>query len=565
MKIKELQNELLNLLFFKSISLEWLCDSFIIDKHSKEYIFWTFFKKLWKKFSKNNLELEKKFFEQIYFWIVNVNLKIRSIIYSWKVTKIDSLLYILFWWKHSLYWEILKYWFKQYSNSLFSFQSFRKLKVVESNENEKFNELAQEWIIFLYLFTNFLIRNNIKDEEIDYLISKYKYIFLYYYSLCKFFINKYNLLFNKDKTCWFLERNYTVICNFFNYWNNYFEILELYIQKNWKIYWSEINFFQNKFEILFKKVNKIKTHTDCNLYIFNNQDRLKKIKELWLRKWALSLFWLSRVSSSYWWFWSHFQAESYSSIHLNNYNNFIDLITNEIQNWNIKIYKDFLLSTDIWNSLISFKYSQNIIRNFKNTNHINDVQNISRSFENYLWTLLTKINDLDIDWLYKKNVIFSNITYNEQKTFWIYQITNKDLDWFKDWSTLKTFYYFYSTRWDINKIIEIFIKNYFNFVNHQLFIKQWYLILNDQSDWIKKRIVEYLVNSTIPYQDFKEQIIQFELSFYNAQQFFIKDTKWLMFSEKEISHINELLSFMKNDIEDRYQEIYKMFLEKRFK
>ena len=46
MNVKELQNELLNLLFFKSLIPEKTWDHLIFDKKRKEYLIWKQFKKV---------------------------------------------------------------------------------------------------------------------------------------------------------------------------------------------------------------------------------------------------------------------------------------------------------------------------------------------------------------------------------------------------------------------------------------------------------------------------------------------------------------------------------------
>ena len=108
----------------------------------------------------------------------------------------------------------------------------------------------------------------------------------------------------------------------------------------------------------------------------------------------------------------------------------------------------------------------------------------------------------------------------------------------------------------MKQILYLFFQNYFNFKNHYLFMKTALNVLNWKDDNIKKRIKEYLVNTTLEDKKFYEQIDSFLKNLELNLDKLTIENKNLIYDKKEIQNINQCLLFMKEDLENSYWNLY---------
>lgn len=557
MNVKELQNELLNLLFFKSLIPEKTWDHLIFDKKRKEYLIWKQFKKVWEKLNKTEkeIQLETKFLQDFYFWNLNTNLNVKSIVYternSWE--KLWYLYRSLFLTSSSHQWELLSNWFEIYTKAFYSFQSLWREEIHFSKDS--LLSLTHSTDSFLSMFIDFLIRYDLKENEIQYLITKYKYLFLFFYSSSKFIINKYNNLILQNKTKWIVTRSYLEIIMFYHKNKKYFNIFEWYINNNWKIYWSEVNKLQNKFEKEFQQRIKVRNSREKEIYIFSKEEFFEHVKRHALKTWSLSIFWMLHLSAYYWWLWHYDSELHYIPFNLENFNDIIDELSKNIEQWKIEIRSNLLYSTKIWLSSLNYLIEPEIIFDLENNNHIEHLKSITNSFENYLTTVLKSIKNWKNYEEYEKNIIFSDNSYSEIKSIKFQDYEYLD-NWYIDWLTLNKFWKYFSIRQDMKQILYLFFQNYFNFKNHYLFMKTALNVLNWKDDNIKKRIKEYLVNTTLEDKKFYEQIDSFLKNLELNLDKLTTENKNLIYDKKEIQNINQCLLFMKEDLETSYWNLY---------
>ena len=158
-------------------------------------------------------------------------------------------------------------------------------------------------------------------------------------------------------------------------------------------------------------------------------------------------------------------------------------------------------------------------------------------------------------WRIWKKYIFSDNSFSEIKSIKFQDYEYLD-NWYIDWLTLNKFWKYFSIRQDMKQILYLFFQNYFNFKNHYLFMKTALKVLNWKDDNIKKRIKEYLVNTTLEDKKFYEQIDSFLKNLELNLDKLTIENKNLIYDKKEIQNINQCLLFMKEDLENSYWNLY---------